>query len=243
MVLQPLVRHGVGLESHPQNVLVRVNTSSKKITGFAVRDFGGIRIHLATFIRSGNDPGVIPRGALNLTDDMHIVQDKVHHALFQVHVGHLLYMLGLESHGGWAIVREEMERALNPRGDPDGRVLHDAFLKKTMSFKCFMEMRLRGVYRGVSPFRPFMSYTRLIMNSITTESCRMFCSGICSYRRVSLITAIVTQWRFTIKPSKDAWALSSIFLLGEVRWGLIYLLPYYLAFIIHGYNFAHLCRY
>ncbi|GLA43295.1 hypothetical protein AnigIFM63309_001024 [Aspergillus niger] len=56
-------------------------------------------------------------------------------------------MLDLESHGGWPIVREELERVLDPLGDPDGRAVHEAFTNKTMAFKCFMEMRLRNIYR------------------------------------------------------------------------------------------------
>ncbi|KAL2858582.1 IucC family-domain-containing protein [Aspergillus pseudoustus] len=148
LILPPLVRHGIGLESHSQNILVRVNTTSKEVTGFAVRDFGGIRIHAPAFSRSGVDlPGLLPPGAQTVTDNVHTIWHKVHHALLQVHVGHLLYMLGLESHGGWPIVREELERALDPLGDPDGRAVHEYLLRKTMPLKCFMEMRLRGIYR------------------------------------------------------------------------------------------------
>lgn len=64
-------------------------------------------------------------------------------------MGHLLYMLGLESKGGWRVVREELERALNPSGDPDGRLLYDFWLKETMLSRCFLEMRLRDAYAKV----------------------------------------------------------------------------------------------
>ncbi|CAK96513.1 siderophore [Aspergillus niger] len=147
LLLPPLVRHGIGLESHAQNVLVRVNTTSKEITGFVVRDFGGMKIHSPTFSRTRIDLSSIPPGASAFVDDIHKVWHKVYHALIQMHVGHLLYMLDLESHGGWPIVREELERVLDPLGDPDGRAVHEAFTNKTMAFKCFMEMRLRNIYR------------------------------------------------------------------------------------------------
>lgn len=195
LLLPPLVRHGIGLESHAQNVLVRVNTTSKEITGFVVRDFGGMKIHSPTFSRTRIDLSSIPPGASAFVDDIHKVWHKVYHALIQMHVGHLLYMLDLESHGGWPIVREELERVLDPLGDPDGRAVHEAFTNKTMAFKCFMEMRLRNIYRDVSlsfsfplinlcflPKAWVSRFKRLMVNSIMRESCRIFSSGICSHK-------------------------------------------------------------
>ncbi|BCS05528.1 uncharacterized protein AKAW2_81329S [Aspergillus luchuensis] len=147
LLLPPLVRYGIGLEAHAQNICVRINTTSKEVTGFAVRDFGGARIHRPTFFRTRIELGTIPPGASAFVEDMHKVWHKVYHALIQMHVGHLLYMLGLESHGGWPIVREELERVLVSSCDPDAKAVHEAFMNKTMAFKCFMEMRLRNIYR------------------------------------------------------------------------------------------------
>ncbi|GLA24864.1 siderophore [Aspergillus niger] len=149
LILPPLVRHGIRIEAHSQNVLVRVNITNKEIAGFAIRDFDGIRIHYPTFLRHPDNENAlndIPPGARTLTDDLHRMWHAVHHSLLQAHVGHLLYMLGLESNGGWRVVREELERALNPSGDPDGRLLYDFWLKETMLSRCFLEMRLRDAY-------------------------------------------------------------------------------------------------
>ncbi|RAH53770.1 hypothetical protein BO85DRAFT_471749 [Aspergillus piperis CBS 112811] len=147
LLLPPLVRYGIGLEAHAQNICVRINTTSKEVTGFAVRDFGGARIHRPTFFRTRIELSTIPPGASAFVEDMHKVWHKVYHALIQMHVGHLLYMLGLESHGGWPIVREELKRVLVSSCDPEAKAVHDAFMNKTMAFKCFMEMRLRNIYR------------------------------------------------------------------------------------------------
>ncbi|GLA95876.1 siderophore [Aspergillus tubingensis] len=149
LIFPPMIRHGIYFEAHSQNILVRVNLTSKEISGFALRDFDGIGIHCPTFLRHPNNKNAlkeIPPGARTLTDNLPRMWQLVHHALLQVHVGHLLYMLGLESKGGWRIVREELERALNPSGDPDGRALYDYWLKETMLSKCFLEMRLRDAY-------------------------------------------------------------------------------------------------
>ncbi|EHA20745.1 hypothetical protein ASPNIDRAFT_193539 [Aspergillus niger ATCC 1015] len=152
LILPPLVRHGIRIEAHSQNVLVRVNITNKEIAGFAIRDFDGIRIHYPTFLRHPDNENAlndIPPGARTLTDDLHRMWHAVHHSLLQAHVGHLLYMLGLESKGGWRVVREELERALNPSRDPDGRLLYDFWLKETMLSRCFLEMRLRDAYAKV----------------------------------------------------------------------------------------------
>ncbi|KAF9884297.1 hypothetical protein FE257_001927 [Aspergillus nanangensis] len=113
-LLPPLASHGIGLESHSQNIIIRVHLQTKEIMGFAVRDFGGIRLHHASLQRAGCDLKSVPPGGPTITDDLHSVWYKVHRSLIQVHLGHLLYMLGLEPHGGWSIVRDELQKVLKP---------------------------------------------------------------------------------------------------------------------------------
>lgn len=66
----------------------------------------------------------------------------MHKTLIQENVSHLLYTLGLESHGGWSIVRDELERALDPSTDHDGKTMYDFFLKETMHMYPRLRMRL-----------------------------------------------------------------------------------------------------
>ncbi|PKX97831.1 uncharacterized protein P174DRAFT_510732 [Aspergillus novofumigatus IBT 16806] len=143
-LLPPLASHGIGLESHSQNIVVRVHLKTKEIVGFAVRDFGGVRLHRPSLQRAGCDLSSVPPGGPTITDDLHSVWCKVHHSLLQVHLGHLLYMLGLEPNGGWPVVRDEIERALKPIENEGARKLYAYFMKRTMQFKCFMIMRLKG---------------------------------------------------------------------------------------------------
>jgi siderophore synthetase component len=148
--MPPLVRYGLGFESHLQNVVVRVNVTTKEVTGFAIRDFEGTRIHYPTFLRSGYDLSELPPGSSNLADDVRSPWNKVHHSIIQDHVGPILHTLGLESHRGWSIVREELERELNPTGDPDGRALYEFMARETMPIPGFMGMRMIGRYIEVS---------------------------------------------------------------------------------------------
>ena len=68
-IMRPHVRHGIGFESHLQNTIVRVNVTTKEVTGFAIRDLDGTRIYYPTIRRSGYDlSGRLP-GDRHITDD------------------------------------------------------------------------------------------------------------------------------------------------------------------------------
>ncbi|KAM4067307.1 IucA / IucC family protein [Hirsutella rhossiliensis] len=56
------------------------------------------------------------------------------------HAAALMSSLGLERHGGWAIVQEELGDMLNM--SKPGRRLHDFFLGDTMPFMCFLRLRM-----------------------------------------------------------------------------------------------------
>lgn len=150
LVLPPLVRHGIGLEAHGQNLVARINRHSGEISGFAVRDFGGVRMHVPTLRKHGVSFASLPPGGSTLTDDLHNVWSKVNHALVQNHIGLLLSALGLETRAGrgWSIVRDALQNVLSSEGE-DGMKVLDNFMQDTMPFKCFLRMRMEGKYRDV----------------------------------------------------------------------------------------------
>ncbi|KAL2816182.1 ferric iron reductase FhuF-like transporter-domain-containing protein [Aspergillus cavernicola] len=150
LTLTPLVNHGIGLEAHGQNICVRICRKTKDIKGFAIRDFGGIRLHMPTLRSQGYDIHTIPPGAATMTDDLHDVWSKVHHSLFQNHFGHLIVALDLEENGGWEIVRNAVKAILHPldgASSPRATQLSEYLLAETMPFKCFLRMRMEGKYR------------------------------------------------------------------------------------------------
>lgn len=157
LIFPPLVRYGIGLEAHGQNLVARINRQTGEITGFAVRDFGGVRMHVPTLRAHGVSFASLPSGGATLTDDLHNVWSKVHHALVQNHVGLLLSALGLETRSsrGWSIVRDTLEEVLRAEGE-EGKKVWEFFMQDTMPFKCFLRMRMEGKYRDVS-FLPFPS--------------------------------------------------------------------------------------
>lgn len=150
LVLPPLARYGIGLEAHGQNLVARICRETGIVKGFAVRDFGGVRMHVPTLRNYGVNFDSLPPGGATLTDDLHNVWSKVHHALVQNHVGLVVSALGLERDGGWGIVREVLERVLTGEEEGMGREVLEFFLQNTMPFKCFLRMRMEGKYRDVS---------------------------------------------------------------------------------------------
>ncbi|OGM47726.1 hypothetical protein ABOM_004343 [Aspergillus bombycis] len=147
LVLPPLVQYGIGLEGHGQNLVARVCRQTGQIKGFAVRDFGGVRMHVPTLKNHGVKFDSLPPGGATLTDNLDNVWSKVHHSLLQNHVGLLLEALGLENHGGWAITLETLSTILGAGQDSPGAKLHEFFTKDTMPFKCFLRMRMESKYR------------------------------------------------------------------------------------------------
>ncbi|KAK6810722.1 hypothetical protein RU639_013573 [Aspergillus parasiticus] len=147
LVLPPLIKYGIGLEGHGQNLVVRVCRQTGEIKGFAVRDFGGVRMHVPTLNNHGVKFDSLPPGGATLTDNLDNVWSKVHHSLLQNHVGFLLVALGLENHGGWAITLETLSTVLGRGQDSPGAKLLEYFTKDTMPFKCFLRMRMENKYR------------------------------------------------------------------------------------------------
>ncbi|KAJ6184953.1 hypothetical protein N7519_006254 [Penicillium mononematosum] len=147
LVLPPLVQYGIGLEGHGQNLVTRVCRQTGRIKGFAVRDFGGVRMHVPTLRNHGVRFDALPPGAATLTDDLQNVWSKVHHSLLQNHVGLLLGALGLENRGGWAITLEILSTVLVSDNGSPGETLFECFTKDTMPFKCFLRMRMESKYR------------------------------------------------------------------------------------------------
>ncbi|KAF7593530.1 hypothetical protein BBP40_011258 [Aspergillus hancockii] len=147
LALPPLLNHGIGFEMHGQNAVARVCRQTGEIKGFAVRDLGGIRLHVPTLQQHGVDFESLPLGSATLTDNLHNVWSKVHHSILQNHVGFLMSSLALESTGGWGVVREELLAALRPEESAQAQALYQFFLGDTMLFKCFLRMRMEGKYR------------------------------------------------------------------------------------------------
>jgi len=150
LVLQPALEYGIALEEHGQNMLVRVDKSTGEVKGFAVRDFGGIRIHMPTLHGKGYQLLSALPGSSSTTNEREEVWDILHHTIFNIHLNHLVQSLGLHGEGGWTVVREELDRVIEMIGAGPMDELRAFLTRDTVHFKAFLKMKMSGLYRDVS---------------------------------------------------------------------------------------------
>ncbi|KAJ1719411.1 hypothetical protein LPJ53_005828 [Coemansia erecta] len=143
--LPPIITHGFAFEAHQQNTLVCISKRTGMPTGFVIRDFGGVMVHMETFA-SANNSVAIPMLPNNSTtaESMEEVYGVAYHTLIQCQIHRLVRALDLHYSGiGWKIVREELA-AVVPRSNP----LWHAWMEKEVLLKSFVTMKLGGLYRN-----------------------------------------------------------------------------------------------
>lgn len=164
--LPPMLHNGVAFEAHPQNTVLRVSLEEPepKLLGFIIRDFGGLRIHPPTLLSSTHPKidtpidEIITPGHSILADTLDDVYTRMYHTVVHNHFQQLVRVLGLHYNGkGWDIVRERLREALSAEeynGKAEG--LREAWFggegkeRWAVPGKCFMRMRMVGMYRHVS---------------------------------------------------------------------------------------------
>ncbi|KAE8327836.1 hypothetical protein BDV39DRAFT_204550 [Aspergillus sergii] len=158
VVLPPLAGYGIGIEAHAQNIVLRVCRQSSELKGFAIRDWGGVRLHKPTLESLGIKlPAADPESPV-ITSNIEHVWSKFHHVFLQNHIGTILIALGLETRGGWEIVREELSRVLAGNEYAAGPELLQYLLADSMEMRCFFTARLEG--------RPKVPLTRGVPNIV-----------------------------------------------------------------------------
>ena len=144
-----MLDNGVAFECHPQNCLARFDIVTKELRGFIIRDFGGLRVHLETLKVSTGVELEFQAGHSIIAKDLDDVYTRMYHTVFHNHLQQLIRVLGLHYNGrGWAVVRALLEELI-----PKSHGLYNAWLspeRKTLPGKCFLRMRMSGMYRFVS---------------------------------------------------------------------------------------------
>jgi siderophore synthetase component len=133
-VLPPLREHGLALEAHAQNTLVHLRDG--RPVGFAVRDFGGVRVHLPTLEASGLAVALRP-GAIHATTDAAEASAVLFHAAVRNHLEPVARALGLGA-DAWTVARAHVDRHL--AGSP----WHALWVAARAPAKSLLRMRLGG---------------------------------------------------------------------------------------------------
>lgn len=148
--LPSVLHNGVAFECHPQNCLARFDLATKELRGFIIRDFGGLRVHTETLKATTGVELEFLDGHSIIADDLDDVYTRMYHTVFHNHLQQLIRVLGLHYNGrGWEVVRHHLNELI-----PKDHGLYAAWLspeRKTLPSKCFLRMRMAGMYRFVSP--------------------------------------------------------------------------------------------
>ncbi|CAF1187803.1 unnamed protein product [Adineta steineri] len=141
--LPPMLEHGFCFEAHGQNTLARFDRHTGQLIGFAIRDFGGIRIHREQFESTTPFKLDVLPGSCIVTDDIMEVYMKLFHCFIQNHMNRLVRALDLHySRKGWTVVRKAVEKYITVTSPAA-----NAWLKETVPLKAFLKMKLADKYR------------------------------------------------------------------------------------------------
>lgn len=112
-VLRMLVAHGIALEVHLQNTLVRWSRGAP--ARFVVRDLGGIRLHRGRLAAAGHSIDLDPSSFI-VTDDLDEVVGKFVHSLVHAHMSTLFGwvedVFGVDADENWSHLESLMSSLL-----------------------------------------------------------------------------------------------------------------------------------
>ncbi|KAI8140145.1 IucC family-domain-containing protein [Fennellomyces sp. T-0311] len=142
--IPPCRDNGVAFEAHAQNVLARMDRSTGELTGFVIRDFGGLRIHNETLRRTcGIELDILPNSPV-AAKSMDNVYNSLYHTLFSNHLQRMIRVLGMHHNGrGWQMVRQYFSELVSS-SDPMYRYFME---QEKILGKCFVLMKIEGLYR------------------------------------------------------------------------------------------------
>ena len=126
--------------------MLHYEVATGQLLGFSIRDLAGVRIHQPTFAAATGHRVNLILNNCNDAPDLQEVHSKAFHALIQTHLYRVVRSLGLhsdrEGYAGWKVVRRALERHV-----PEGELRRDWLETGTAHYKCFLRMRIGGLYR------------------------------------------------------------------------------------------------
>jgi siderophore synthetase component len=148
--LLPALDSGICLEAHGQNILARVDKSTREVVGFVVRDLGGIKCYSPKLRQKGYVLSSALPGSFIITDSEEEAWGVIRHTVIQSHIQHLVHRLRLEPAKAWRGVRDQVQTILASRKDSENTLRFAEFLFAPMvKNKAFLGMKLKGLYRDV----------------------------------------------------------------------------------------------
>lgn len=145
--LPPCLENAVAFEAHGQNTLARFDRKTGQLKGFVIRDFGGVKVHKESLLKStGCKLDIMPDSCVEAVE-LDEVPKLLYHTLFHCQFQRLIRVLDLHYNGiGWEIVRNHMGELI-----PKDHVMWPMFMEKEkVPGKCLVRMKIDELYRDVS---------------------------------------------------------------------------------------------
>jgi hypothetical protein len=136
--LPSVMLHGVALQAHPQNILVRVDRVTRKVKGFVYRDLTSMAVHVPKFRESTSlDMDIGPSKSLEQ------VYENILRMVVHASTGSIIQAFGLGNEG-WKIAREELEKMI-PVDHKLARSIF--FVKPTRPTQAYLTRNMAGEVR------------------------------------------------------------------------------------------------
>ncbi|CAO3639591.1 unnamed protein product [Cunninghamella blakesleeana] len=142
--LPPALINGVAFEAHGQNTLARFDRKTGLLKGFVIRDFGGVKVHRETLVKSaGVDIDVLPDSCV-VAETKDEVFKLLYHTLIHSQLQRLVRVLDLHYDGrGWAMVRKHLTNLI-----PKDHHMWKSFMEDDkVPGKCMVRMKIEELYR------------------------------------------------------------------------------------------------
>jgi len=180
---------------------VRVSRSSQEITGLAIRDFGGMKIHMPTLKRAGYELFSALPGSFITTDDEKEAWSILQHTLIQNHLHHLVKRLHLPRAKAWSTVRAEMIGFFAQTGyEQKGPEMRAYFMAQNVEMKAFLRMKMHDKYRDVSSVNlHFLLKLDFVTNSALRSTSMYRCP--ISYCHKDIATNITRRKTLMLNPT------------------------------------------
>ena len=130
-------------------MVARFNLKNRRLAGFAIRDFGGIKLHMPTVWKLAPELGTAPLDAYHKREKLEEVYLSVYTFLFRAHLAQFVHALGLQYAGGWTVVREELDSVIEDMKDPRAVEFRDFLRAEAFPVSCYLRTKLDPPSYGV----------------------------------------------------------------------------------------------
>ena len=131
-------------------MVARFTLKDRRLVGFAIRDFGGIRLHVPTVRKLAPELTTAPLDAYHAREELEEVYQSVYAFVFRAHLAQFVHALGLQYAHGWAVVREELDCIVDDMKNPRAAEFRDFLRAEALPVSSYLRTKLNPPSHGVS---------------------------------------------------------------------------------------------